>query len=81
MAVAISSARLKAEMKRGTKIGTTAFNRAEEMATAMEARGYRGAEGRTKYRQLAYSPADRQVRWALLVLTLALLASRFWPVG
>ncbi len=51
------------------------------MATAMEARGYRGAEGRTKYRQLAYSPADRQVRWALLVLTLALLASRFWPVG
>ena len=25
------------------------FNRAEDLATAMEARGYQGGEGRTKY--------------------------------
>ena len=73
--------RMKAVVPILVPLFISAFNRAEEMATAMEARGYRGAEGRTKYRQLAYSPADRQVRWALLVLTLALLASRFWPVG
>ena len=73
--------RMKAVVPILVPLFISAFNRAEEMATAMEARGYRGAEGRTKYRQLAYSPADRQVAWALLVLTLALLASRFWPVG
>ena len=73
--------RMKAVVPILVPLFISAFNRAEEMATAMEARGYRGAEGRTKYRQLAYSPADRQVRWALLVLTLALLASRFWPLG
>lgn len=36
----------------------SAFNRADEMANAMEARGYRGGEGRTKYRQLDYSRID-----------------------
>lgn len=30
----------------------SAFNRAEELATAMEARGYSGGEGRSKYRLL-----------------------------
>ena len=33
----------------------SAFKRAEELATAMEARGYRGGEGRTKYRQLKWN--------------------------
>lgn len=32
----------------------SSFNRAEELATAMEARGYKGGEGRTKYRQLEW---------------------------
>lgn len=36
----------------------SAFRRAEELALAMEARGYRGAEGRTKLRELAWSPRD-----------------------
>ena len=35
-----------------------AFKRAEEMATAMEARCYRGGKGRTKYKVLAFGKAD-----------------------
>lgn len=35
-----------------------AFRRAEKMATAMEARCYRGGEGRTKYKVLAFGKAD-----------------------
>ncbi|WML42609.1 energy-coupling factor transporter transmembrane protein EcfT [Neobacillus sp. PS3-40] len=34
------------------------FKRAEELAIAMEARGYRGGEGRTKYRQLSWKTVD-----------------------
>ncbi len=36
----------------------SAFARADRLAIAMEARGYRGGEGRTQYRQLAYRRAD-----------------------
>ncbi|MCP8618014.1 energy-coupling factor transporter transmembrane component T family protein [Salirhabdus salicampi] len=36
----------------------SAFKRAEELAMAMEARGYQGGEGRTKYRQLLLTPKD-----------------------
>lgn len=36
----------------------SAFRRAEELATAMEARGYRGGEGRTKLRELRYTWHD-----------------------
>ena len=32
----------------------SSFNRAEDLATAMEARGYQGGTGRTKYRVLTY---------------------------
>lgn len=35
-----------------------AFKRAEDMATAMEARCYRGGEGRTKYRVLTFGKSD-----------------------
>lgn len=35
-----------------------AFRRADELATAMEARGYRGGEGRTRMRELVYSGGD-----------------------
>ncbi|MDR0846329.1 MAG: energy-coupling factor transporter transmembrane protein EcfT [Lactobacillales bacterium] len=34
------------------------FNRAEDLAIAMEARGYRGGDGRTKYRQLNFARVD-----------------------
>ncbi len=35
-----------------------AFRRAEELAEAMESRGYRGGEGRTRYRDLCFRPRD-----------------------
>ena len=36
----------------------SAFARADRLAIAMEARGYRGGEGRTQYRQLHYDSGD-----------------------
>jgi len=36
----------------------SAFRRADELATAMECRCYRGGEGRTKMKQLKYAPSD-----------------------
>ncbi len=36
----------------------SSFKRAEDLAIAMEARGYRGGEGRTKYRLLQWKVAD-----------------------
>lgn len=47
-----------------------AFNRAYDLATAMEARGYRGAEGRTKYRELTWQGCDTL---ALVVVSLVCL--------
>lgn len=54
----------------------SAFNRAEEMATAMEARGYRGGEGRTKYRQLSFHKGDTVLVLGLLVLTVVIFGIR-----
>ncbi|WP_026561248.1 energy-coupling factor transporter transmembrane protein EcfT [Bacillus sp. J37] len=54
----------------------SAFKRAEELATAMEARGYRGGEGRTKLRQLHWSLIDTVFLILLVVLGLALLYLR-----
>ena len=36
----------------------SAFKRAEDLATAMEVRGYRGGEGRTRFRQLQWTWKD-----------------------
>lgn len=36
----------------------SAFRRADELAIAMEARGYRGGQGRTKYRELRFGRLD-----------------------
>lgn len=47
----------------------SSFNRAEELATAMEARGYQGGEGRTKYRQLEWVSRDTTVMVAFALLT------------
>ncbi|MCV9884170.1 energy-coupling factor transporter transmembrane component T family protein [Metabacillus halosaccharovorans] len=54
----------------------SAFKRAEELATAMEARGYRGGEGRTKLRQLHWGIKDTLFLILLVVLGLALLYLR-----
>jgi energy-coupling factor transport system permease protein len=47
-----------------------AFRRADELAEAMESRGYRGGEGRTRYRELRFRPRDAL---ALVAAALALV--------
>jgi energy-coupling factor transport system permease protein len=47
-----------------------AFRRADELAEAMESRGYRGGEGRTRYRELRFGKKDAL---ALAVTVLILL--------
>ena len=51
----------------------SAFRRADELATAMECRCYRGGDGRTKMKQLRYSIKD----FAALALSAMLLAAIF----
>ena len=50
----------------------SAFRRANELAMAMEARWYRGGEGRTKMKPLRYEQRDRSA-YLILVLYLALM--------
>ena len=54
----------------------SSFNRAEDLATAMEARGYQGGNGRTKYRVLTYGKKDGVTALTLVVLTIALVVFR-----
>lgn len=54
----------------------SSFNRAEELATAMEARGYKGGEGRTKYRQLSWEGRDTAVMLAFAALSVVLFILR-----
>lgn len=56
----------------------SAFNRADEMAIAMEARGYRGGEGRTKYRKLEYTKGDLFAVFVFILLSVALLLIRLY---
>lgn len=50
----------------------SSFNRAEDLAIAMEARGYQGGEGRTKYRILHWQYRDTVVIVVLFILTFVL---------
>ncbi|CAH0202336.1 energy-coupling factor transporter transmembrane component T family protein [Peribacillus sp. YIM B13472] len=54
----------------------SSFKRAEELATAMESRGYRGGEGRTKYRQLDWKTIDSLLMVSIGVLTVMLFLLR-----
>ncbi|MDT2759964.1 energy-coupling factor transporter transmembrane component T family protein [Enterococcus xiangfangensis] len=54
----------------------SSFNRAEDLATAMEARGYRGGEGRSKYRKLQWSARDTSIISVFAVATIILLFLR-----
>ncbi len=51
----------------------SAFRRADDLATAMEARCYRGGEGRTKMHQLAYTYRDTYAFVAVFLVTAALV--------
>ncbi|ANU14774.1 Transmembrane component of general energizing module of ECF transporter [Planococcus halocryophilus Or1] len=50
--------RIKAVVPLLIPLFVSAFKRAEDLATAMEVRGYRGGEGRTRYRQLNWRLID-----------------------
>ncbi|AGT30581.1 cobalt ABC transporter permease [Geobacillus genomosp. 3] len=71
------SERVKAIVSLLVPLFISSFKRADELATAMEARGYRGGEGRTKFRQLAWKPLDTAflAATALLAALLFLLRS------
>jgi len=49
-----------------------AFRRADELAEAMESRGYRGGQGRVRYRELRFRPRDAL---ALVLTVLVVLAA------
>lgn len=55
----------------------SAFRRADELATAMEARCYRGGEERTRMHELAYSSRD-YVAFILVIALAAVLAFLRW---
>lgn len=58
-----------------------AFRRADELATAMEARGYRGGEGRTRMRELTFTTGDA-IALCILVLFFGLvIALRVTGIG
>ncbi|ASN61297.1 energy-coupling factor transporter transmembrane protein EcfT [Latilactobacillus curvatus] len=54
----------------------SSFNRADDLATAMEARGYQGGEGRSKYRILKWRTRDTVAFITVGLLTVALLFLR-----
>ena len=56
----------------------SAFRRADELAMAMEARCYRGGEGRTRLRELCSPRADFLARAAVAAFMLLTIADRFW---
>ncbi|MGM0904292.1 MAG: energy-coupling factor transporter transmembrane component T family protein [Bacillota bacterium] len=68
--------RLKAVVPLLIPLFISSFKRAEELAVAMEARGYKGGEGRTKYRQLSWAFADTSMIIGLLFVTILLLIFR-----
>ncbi|MBL4954588.1 energy-coupling factor transporter transmembrane protein EcfT [Neobacillus sp. YIM B02564] len=68
--------RIKAIIPLLIPLFVSSFKRAEELAIAMEARGYRGGEGRTKYRQLSWKTVDTLQLAFLAVVTIMLIYFR-----
>lgn len=57
----------------------SAFRRADELATAMEARCYHGDEGRTRMKELKYRTRDHIAKACLILFLASLIASRYLP--
>ncbi len=68
--------RLKAIVPLLVPLFVSAFKRAEDLATAMEVRGYRGGEGRTRYRQLKWDVGDTFALLSLVVMVVLLVYFR-----
>lgn len=56
----------------------SAFRRADELATAMEARCYRGSEGRTRMKQLQLTRVDTQVTVIMLAFTVLVVYLQYF---
>ena len=56
----------------------SAFRRADELATAMEARCYRGGEGRTRMYELAYRKEDYLTFILMIVFLVVIVGMRFF---
>ncbi len=65
--------RIKAIVPLLIPLFVSAFKRAEELATAMEARGYRGDIGRTRFRELRMGNADYLMLFAVALITAVLI--------
>ena len=59
----------------------SSFRRADELATAMECRCYRGGEGRTKLHVLRYRASDVFGIICVLVVCAALISANYWGIG
>ncbi|OCA80991.1 cobalt ABC transporter permease [Bacillus sp. FJAT-27225] len=68
--------RIKAIIPLLIPLFVSSFKRAEDLATAMEARGYRGGEGRTRFRKLEWKQADTIQILLLIVLAVVLALLR-----
>lgn len=68
--------RIKAVVPLLVPLFVSAFKRAEDLATAMEVRGYRGGEGRTRYRQLKWDWRDTISLVVLLAISVILFLLR-----
>ncbi|HWI46716.1 MAG TPA: energy-coupling factor transporter transmembrane component T, partial [Rummeliibacillus sp.] len=68
--------RIKAVVPLLVPLFVSAFKRAEDLATAMEVRGYHGGEGRTRYRQLKWSIGDTIALLSIVVMTIVLVYLR-----
>lgn len=75
-------ARAKALIPILVPLFVSAFRRADELATAMEARCYRGGENRTRMNQLQFEKRDAVSFVGMIVLTALLIGSRYltWPM-
>ena len=65
--------RIKAVVPLLIPLFVSAFKRAEDLAVAMEVKGYRGGEGRTRYRQLKWDWRD-----TIIMLLLIVMAGILW---
>ncbi len=68
--------RIKAVIPLLIPLFVSALTRAEDLATAMEARGYRGEEGRSKYRVRVWHLQDTLALVFFFLVTLALIFLR-----
>jgi len=58
----------------------SAFKRANELATAMECRCYRGGDGRTRLKQLKTAPRDYVALFTMLLLLGAVIVTNILPL-